>query len=1316
MESQIQKLGDALSINEDDLADEFDRFLNEAMTGTCAWIEQRPWFQSWLRPDSNGPRILWLSGPPAAGKSVLAATTVDKIRSYYGEESCQYHNLSFADRDKRSASYLLRSLAYQVAQSKTLFLRKLLQLSDQLKHSFRDMVPRLLWEKIFLGLLFHLMSERPLYWVIDGLDESDSIPAIFQCLNKIESDSLTLKILLVSRPTADISRRMKGLPQSKLHVHHISHEDTKDDIRTYVTDVVPRTVPGSPSDHAEIMRKILSKASGNFFWVVHVLKALEKNWYRKSDIDRVINKFHSDMSPMYAKMMQKLNEQTTEDRKMASMILTWATFSFRPHTTSELRIALEPESNDLTSLEDYVRHVCAGFVQVHASKVGLTHETAKHFLIHETAQHKVQMVPSKAHEQLAIVCLRHLSSSKERQWRTILKNLQDDNGNEWCNFGGNPDVLNKHHPFLLYAAQSWAYHLSLARTESSSMREMLLEFFKKDALTWINTLALLGDLATLTKSANYLKTFIKRREKMLEDTKSKQLQHIDSDDLKAWAKDLSRVVGKFGGILLSSPSSIYKLIPPFCPDTSMIKKFYAKAHTASQSAFLVAGLSNPDWDDCHARRSVDPDEFASQVLATIDFFVAMVPMAHSVVLWHTETCEQYRRLVHGEYLLEMAINNKGDLICTSGLKTIIVWDIATGSVLASIPITCDTRVIAITFGSRDDNIITGYQDHTVISYNWRTSEKTFEFQARSEGDFFGGLNHMKFSPDGTQVAFGSKGVPIEIWDLRRKSRAYRFMIEQDAVRGEDENLVFPEAIEWHPDGDRLYLLYHNLRLVDWNPVFEEQQEYQVTAKDMVCSPCGNFLLTSDARGAIRVYSLPKYGEEKYQRFRLIYHLEYEGLVRDLAFHPDGQRFYDVRGTVCNVWQPEALVLADEPSIEDDDASTSGSLISSGPAEAFQEDCCQITAIASGPQDSGFCCGREDGTLSIHDLKTTDRLRALPGHSIDAAIIGLVWSRSGNWIASADDSGHVVIRRVQMPSPRHPKLLTWKPVDFHVHDGVIQLLMSPNDERLLVAGSSSVCLFDVRNKTLIQSRESAIQRRVKWLQHPLEDDRIIQVGADKVHIFEWDQLRPVKPLCGYSLHRQRTGGDVEISDTPSVQEALEGVTLHPSSVVGTNTTTAMPEVNCVIQTRDRQSIIFETSHTQTQGFERLSRKRVELFRTSSLDHFHDQNSDDDDLNPLTASSPGNDLEYGIHVEILPSLCDGISRLVGIYKNQIVFFSQQHWLCSWEIDSRDPGHRKHLALPQDWLNEETTKLTSLSPTGTLLCPRNGEVAVIKGGIKL
>ncbi|KAL9012616.1 MAG: hypothetical protein Q9173_002633 [Seirophora scorigena] len=584
------------------------------------------------------------------------------------------------------------------------------------------------------------------------------------------------------------------------------------------------------------------------------------------------------------------------------------------------------------------------------------------------------MVPGKGHERLAIACLQHLSSKRGRPWRTVLKNIQGEYGLDRSNFGGNPSIIDRSYPFLVYAAQSWAYHLNLARTEGSTLHEMLFDFLKKDALTWINTVALLGDVTTLLRSAKYLKTFVKRQEKTLGDTNSVRLRPDDPYESKAWAMDLSRFVGKFGSILLSSPSSIYKIVPPFCPPSSMVKNYYEKP----QKAFSVTSLSDPDWDDCRAQRLVDPAESASRVLATVDVFVALVPSAHSLIVWHAEICEELRRISHEEYLREKAITKTGDLGCTVGVVTISVWDIASGTLLATVPITRDTHLIGLAFRARDEEIL--------------------------------------------------------------------------------------------------------------------------------------------------------------------------------------QRFYDLRGTICNVWQPEALVQAEEPGTDDDGSSNADSTMSSGPAEAFQED----------------------------------------------------YSQSGNWIGSADDSGHILIRKIQIPSPKNLNLLIWKASDFHVNDGVLQLLISPDDRFLLASSSSSVQLFDVKYKN----------------------------------------------------------------------------------------------------TRDKHVIIFETILPHVPGHGRHRRKRLELFRTAALDEYDSIHSR---RGSSASSKSSKDLGTSIAPEDLSTVPRSVFKLVGTYQNEIVFFNDQYWLCSWEIDTNPHTHRKHFALPQDWFNDETLRLTSMTQSGTLLCPRSGEVAIIKGGIK-
>jgi len=110
-----------------------------------------------------------------------------------------------------------------------------------------------------------------------------------------------------------------------------------------------------------------------------------------------------------------------------------------------------------------------------------------------------------------------------------------------------------------------------------------------------------------------------------------------TEEVRPKAVDLSRVVGKFGSNIISSPSSIYKLLSPFCPDNSMIRKFSGRTN----NSFRVACMSNPDWHDCHARLSVDPDDSASKIVAIVEI-VAALPQAHCLVVWRAEPREEIR--------------------------------------------------------------------------------------------------------------------------------------------------------------------------------------------------------------------------------------------------------------------------------------------------------------------------------------------------------------------------------------------------------------------------------------------------------------------------------------------------------------------------------------------------------------------------------------------------------------------------------------------------------------------------------------------------
>lgn len=77
----------------------------------------------------------------------------------------------------------------------------------------------------------------------------------------------------------------------------------------------------------------------------------------------------------------------------------------------------------------------------------------------------------------------------------------------------------------------------------------------------------------------------------------------------------------------------------------------------------------------------------------------------------------------------------------------------------------------------------------------------------------------------------------------------------------------------------------NTTLVEWNLYDDEHHHFEhVKGRSMTISQDGNSLLTSDHVGTMSIYQLVNRCQ----------------FIRGLAFSPDGQRFYDIRASICNV--------------------------------------------------------------------------------------------------------------------------------------------------------------------------------------------------------------------------------------------------------------------------------------------------------------------------------------------------------------------------------------------------------------------------------
>jgi hypothetical protein len=112
---------------------------------------------------------------------------------------------------------------------------------------------------------------------------------------------------------------------------------------------------------------------------------------------------------------------------------------------------------------------------------------------------------------------------------------------------------------------------------------------------------------------------------------------------------------------------------------------------------------------------------------------------------------------------------------------------------------------------------------------------------------------------------------------------------------------------------------------------------------------------------------------------------------------------------------------------------------------------------------------------------------------------------------------------------------------------------------------------------------------------------------------------------------------------------------------------------------------------------------------------------------------------------PHLTEHVKLLVGTVGTSLAFLDHEGWLSTWDLTTPSdpqkscsstaqtgtvhrsrstvecdiegiPGLTRHFFAPRDWLNTNTSHLTTLDDHGTLFCPRYGEVAIVRNGMRL
>jgi WD40 repeat protein len=1208
--------------------------------------------------------VLWIHGDAASGKSVLSSFIINHLVQL--GLPCHYFFFRFTDKKKRAVSLLLRTIAYQLARSTRIYADRLGQL-EAVAADLKLAQYKQIWLWLYKQSLFKMEIDRPLYCVIDGVDEADNPGHVVRLLQDLQLTTIPIRILLVSRKTHEISAEFQKLGKI-IHLETIHMKGDKNDLKAYIDFEL--NVPDENNHKTTITEKLLEKAQGNFLWL-HLAVDKINSCYTTSEIESALSQLPAGMEDLYHRMTDSVLSQSPGDRRIGQDILAWATYAQRLLTVDELKDALS--QTDHVEFHRTISDLCGGFLVVDKEgKVAMIHETAREYLIRcngmdqDIAAYSLGMSRKITHNRILKRCIQRLIDPK-------LRSLLGRN---------KPPAL------LEYACTSWFLHLSFGSITDDESWDLIAKFLKEQqhVLTWININAKRKDLRSLVSASRCMTDVVikLRHDNKEEVSLAQQRAYIL---LEGWATDLVKIVGKFGNNLSGNPDSIYKLIPPFCPENSTIYQQFGKREAKS---LYVSGCTST-WDDCLARLSWDRGVLATSVL-TAGSRVAILTSVRKksqIIIYNSITFEEQRRIIHPEHVFRIQVNRIGDKLVSYGYLTTRVWNLATGDCIKLLQNPSKRpRPQTILFSEQDTKIIVGSEDRCIRSFS--ISEEVAEWKTNPRIDETGLADTIlnmptcsALSPEANMIAFSYRGHPVTVWELEPPYLIGQCNISLNHTDMTVHEHTWGEVVQlaWFPFGDYILGLTLVGLLFKWSPYEEDiGASTQSEGNYLAISSDGSLAATGDVFGTIKLYATSD--------LSLLYQLSSQDPVSHLSFSADSRHLYDIRGTYGNVWQPNTLIRLADNAAYSENSSDIWDDIESLAKESIQIEHISVkvdTVATLACQNSGplYCYGTEDGASFICEVgrgKVCD-LERLAGYM---SVEHVVWSNDGQMVAITDLNGRLYIKRVVKSDL---EIQDWK-VDDEInisipqrHGSIGQVFFHKGDCSLFLSTAEAIYTLSLETRQLTFIPLSPDMSVSRWTPHPVDPEQLLGFSINAMYILNWVTLKTVG-IWPYSTR--------------------EGIS--PLDEKGNGT------LGRLIVDNYSSNILLEKLPSSFSGIAESKFLIIPNVNVITNSKINDHDEIDNSLQYFNIPNP-------IRAQIM-------APLAFISRDRLVFLDHDKWLCTWRMVEPSalgqehenlklaPGNvERHYFLPGDWAMANEAHLCTLTRDGALLCPRNGDIAVVQ-----
>ncbi|KAL7791473.1 hypothetical protein V8C37DRAFT_402997 [Trichoderma ceciliae] len=1095
------------------------------MPDSCEWLTNKECFTSWKAGDA--PSILWLTGRPATGKSILSSHVIDHLKPL--PVCCSYFFFKHSTTNKSTLSDCFRSLAFQMATQDNLVREKLIQLEHE-GIAWDKTDDATIWTKLFVDRIFKMPLERQHFWLIDGLDECANFNSLFtkKLLAKLPRKR-ELRVFVTSRNLDAIERGLASLgPQ--VNAYALSDSDTLDDIRLFLTTKLRELDRLETEEDLEAMcNKIVEKSSGSFLWARLVLQEFENAWTEEA-MEAILREVPGELCDLYTRMVQSI-EMDKSKTGLAKTILTWVVLARRPLALDELRCAVKLDLNQtLQNMRRAIPSLCGQLVYIDPTdKAHIIHETAREFLLDQAMCSELTVYKELGHTRIASILTRFLSGDS-------LKALQmkSQRSAKMKSFAKSASTIPPDSSLLDYASAFFSEHIYRCSSGDDALMDELCTFLGSNVLSWIEHIAKGGDLSHITRAAMNLRRYSGRRAKYVPPT------DLSNSIVEGWVTDLIRVAAKFQSQLLTCPRSIHRLIPPLCPSDSMICRTFSK--DLRSSTFIVKGLPAGTWDDCLSR--IDFQKGQATSVSHGDTFFAVGLSTGKVFLYNVGSVQLQLTMTHPERVKILQFSQDDEYLASCGAKHMVLWNPKSGTQIYKFAL--PSPPLGITFLGVDE-VLCAFQSGGLTRWSLERIQND-----STPGQIDDDYSHTQFiipqqapscvafliTTDVILLAVGYRKHPVLIWNTLEQQVLGQCIV--DANNGIDDMVFNP-----NPDIIALVVSCNDGRLClfDYSTMTLTFTMPNVYAQSVACSPDGHSLVTGGSHGMIEVFDF----DHDYDGNTILMPIyRIDGLydsIRSVAFSFNGLRFLDVHGQQCRVWEPTALVRKNNELESTSDAATLpvttvGML--NGPEEP------EITSLLEISAD-GRCAiaGKQRGDVCLFSTADGAEVGTLYRHARGVSVVRVALGEARNLVVSADDSGRVLVGELAMPlrdiatQLQTPKLPAARIVlDRRFGGAVVRLLINSAADRLLITGHNVDELWELPSGELFAQtqqpsarmddasadscsldcgRATTASARTAF-QHPNNPAWFVIVAGDVARVFSWADYEELTLADGIRLQR------------------------------------------------------------------------------------------------------------------------------------------------------------------------------------------------------